>query len=470
MVGGRRDFPGIADLETDRILRQPGALGVVAGELDRLRVQVVADERRVQLGQDTRAGVVLQVAPAIGVVAAQALEAEGARDARGHAQGDPGALDEDGARAAEWVQQRGRRVPARQRQHAGGQVLAQRRLALVQAPAALEQGFTRGVQVQRGGVPGQEQVHAGVRPHRVDAGAFAFQIAQAVADAVLGAQIAVLQALHRALDGRGVHAQGLLGAEPAFPGGVTGQVQDVVFVRDLGVRDLHQDAGRQARIQVGALHARPIGGEGAAGAAGLRVVEAQRLHFRRQRLFQPLGAGGENGEHFGLARFTRAAAAGFHDGRAFGRFSEFRRARGLGFRQVFRRGAVVFEGVVEAPGRGGGRNVLVVQARRALRGAAGARAGRGVAARAVAAACGAPGILPPAARRCGLARATRGFLLAPLIAFRVFLALEVVFGALLLGDQAGAGSGAHALGRGFGVRVARGFLDRQRLARAVLVI
>ncbi|KAG1171294.1 hypothetical protein G6F35_017099 [Rhizopus arrhizus] len=104
---------------------------------------------------------------------AQAFETERARDARGHAQGDPGRLDQDGPRPAERVQQRRRRVPACQGQHAGRQVFAQRGFALVQAPAALEQGFAGGIQVQGGRVARQEQVNAGVRAHRVDAGATA---------------------------------------------------------------------------------------------------------------------------------------------------------------------------------------------------------------------------------------------------------------------------------------------------------
>ena len=64
MVGRRLDLAGITHFETDRVRGQPGALGVVAGELDCLRIQVIADQRRVQLGQDAGAGVFLEVAPA----------------------------------------------------------------------------------------------------------------------------------------------------------------------------------------------------------------------------------------------------------------------------------------------------------------------------------------------------------------------------------------------------------------------
>ncbi|MNI56375.1 hypothetical protein D3C73_1113720 [compost metagenome] len=261
MVGGRRYLAGIADFKTDRIGRQPGALGIVLSEFNGLRIQVIAHQRRVQLRQDARTGIVLQVAPAVGVVVAQPFKTERARNAGRHAKRNPGRFDQDSARPAERVQQRRGGVPAGQGQHAGRQVFAQRRFALVQPPAALEQRFARRVQVQRSRMAGQEQVDARVRTHRVDAGAFALQLAQAVANAILGAQVAVLQALHRALDGRGVHAQRLFGAEPAFPWGVARQVQDIVFMRDFGVRHLHQNAGGQARIQVGALHASPVSRE-----------------------------------------------------------------------------------------------------------------------------------------------------------------------------------------------------------------
>ena len=76
------------------------------------------------------------------------------------------------------------------------------------------------------------------------------------------------------------------------------------------MRDLDQDARCQPRIEVGALHAGPVGAEGTAGAAGAGVFIAQRLHFRGQRFFQTLGAGREDLEHLGLAGLARTAATG----------------------------------------------------------------------------------------------------------------------------------------------------------------
>ncbi|WP_164741226.1 hypothetical protein [Achromobacter spanius] len=79
-----------------------------------------------------------------------------------------------------------------------------------------------------------------------------------------------------------------------------------------------------------------------------------------------------------------------------------------------------------------------------------------------------PALVLPA--RASARFAARLFFLAALIAFRIFLAFYVFLGARDLRNQSGAGTGAGALGRFFGMGVARRFFDRQRLARAVLVI
>ena len=70
----------------------------------------------------------------------------------------------------------------------------------------------------------------------------------------------------------------------------------------------------------------------------------------------------------------------------------------------------------------------------------------------------------------GLAGAARLFFLTPLVAGGVLLAFGVFAGALDLRHQARAGARAGALARAFGLGVAGRFLDRQRLARAVLFI
>src|SRR5690606_24005421 len=250
-VGGRRHFPGIADFEADRVRCQPRALQVCMCGVDGAGIQVVADDGAFQLRGNMGTRLVLDIAPVAGIVVAQPLESERPPDSRRYAQRYPGRFDKYGAAAAERVQQSLGRIPARQGQPAGGEVLTQGRFTLLQAPAPLEEGLAGCVQIRRRAVFVQKQVDARIGPDCIDAGPFAFEIAQTVANAIFGAQIAILQALHGAAYGRGIDPQGLLGAEPTFPWRVLRQLQDVVFVADRAMGDLDQYAGGQPRIEVG---------------------------------------------------------------------------------------------------------------------------------------------------------------------------------------------------------------------------
>ena len=89
----------------------------------------------------------------------QALEREAALQPGRDAAGDLRGLDGDGAGAAAGVVQRaaglGRAAPAGGGEHRGGQRLLQRRVALVLAPAALEERLAGAVDVQRWRAPGR---------------------------------------------------------------------------------------------------------------------------------------------------------------------------------------------------------------------------------------------------------------------------------------------------------------------------
>ncbi|RYH25303.1 MAG: hypothetical protein EON54_24265 [Alcaligenaceae bacterium] len=112
--------------------------------------------------------------PGVRIVTAQALEAQGAGNARRNAQGDPGRFDQQGSAAAEGIHERVLGIPIGQRQHASGQIFPQRRFALVQAPAPFEQGLARGVQIERGGLLEQKQVHARIIGYDIDPAAIEF--------------------------------------------------------------------------------------------------------------------------------------------------------------------------------------------------------------------------------------------------------------------------------------------------------
>src|SRR3546814_14450607 len=58
-----------------------------------------------------------------------------------------------------------------------------------------------------------------------------------------------------------------------------GQVEDVVFVRDLCVGHLQQDARGQPRIQVGPLHARPVGARSEERRVGKECVSTCRSRW-----------------------------------------------------------------------------------------------------------------------------------------------------------------------------------------------
>ena len=115
------------------------------------------------------------------------------------------------------------------------------------------------------------------------------------ADGVLDFQRGEFQALQRGLHGGDVDADGVLGAEPVFPGLLEDQVVDVVFVVVAALAHAHEHAGGDARMQVDQVGVRQ--GAGAVHAAGDLVVH--------------LEGGAELGdfaEFFGKRRFHAARA------------------------------------------------------------------------------------------------------------------------------------------------------------------
>src|SRR5690606_4916168 len=107
----RLHLSGITHFESDCVWREHGAFTICARGLHHAGVEVYADERSVQPGGNSLAGVILDVTPVAGIVVAQAFEAEWTPDAGGHAEGHPGGFDQQSATAAERVKQGRGRVP-----------------------------------------------------------------------------------------------------------------------------------------------------------------------------------------------------------------------------------------------------------------------------------------------------------------------------------------------------------------------
>ena len=143
------------------------------------------DDARGAFGID---GCDFQLLPRVHVVLLQLFEAETALDARRDVQRDLRRFGEERAAAAHRIVKRRAGRPAGQAQDACGEVFAQRRRALVEAPAALEERVAGGVEIERAIVQREEREDADVGLRGVDVRTCAGQFAQAVADRVLHAQ------------------------------------------------------------------------------------------------------------------------------------------------------------------------------------------------------------------------------------------------------------------------------------------
>ena len=151
------------------------------------------------------------------VVPRELLETEGALQSRRDVRGGERRFDRDRAGAAHRVEQRRARRPAGEREHAGGEILAQRRHVDVTPPAALEQRFARRVEIERRLALGEVGVDAHVRPLLVDRRTLAGIGAEAVAHGILDLERRELEARERRARRREVDAQRARDGEVAFP-------------------------------------------------------------------------------------------------------------------------------------------------------------------------------------------------------------------------------------------------------------
>ena len=253
VIGRGQALQRVGRLELDRV-RDARALRVAGGEVGHAKRHVAGPDRHRGL-DDGVARLDLQLAPARGVLPErlQALEREAARQARRDVAGDLRGLDRDRAGAAARVQQAavlGSAVPAGRVDQRRRQRLLQRRLALLLAPAALEQGLAAEVDRDPGVRRVDVQADREIREARVDAGPRAGHVAHHVADGVLDAQRGEVQALQRRALCGDVHADGLVRRDPLRPVDAAPEVVQVVFVAVVAVHHRPQHALRDAAAQV----------------------------------------------------------------------------------------------------------------------------------------------------------------------------------------------------------------------------
>ncbi|MDF3010675.1 MAG: hypothetical protein K0S03_1471, partial [Burkholderiales bacterium] len=152
---------------------------------DRFRIVVAAIELELRR---SRPDLLLHPLPQLGIENAQLLEAEAALRAGRAAARHRGRFHEQRPGPAHRVEERLAALPAAQHDDSGGEVLAQRRLAGLAAPAALEERLAGRVQVQRRPCALEKGVdaHVGTRP--VDVRPTPELVPETVADRVLDAQ------------------------------------------------------------------------------------------------------------------------------------------------------------------------------------------------------------------------------------------------------------------------------------------
>ena len=195
-------------------------------------------------------------------------------------------------------------VPPGGSDHGGSQCFLEWRIALIGAPAALEQRLTRGVDVQRQMICAQVGMHPHIGPGGLDTGPLAVFVAKAVTQRILDTQSSKVQALQGRALGGDVHLEGLARCEPDFPRHFTCGVVQVVFVAIGPMPQLYQHTLRQTAVQVQAQGIAPTGRHGHTRAQGLRLgVRAQPGHFVGQQRFHAGGAGKKQVQlvHIGLS-------------------------------------------------------------------------------------------------------------------------------------------------------------------------
>ena len=294
--GGLGELAYVLLLQNDTI-GHAGAFGVSRGSLDGRQVQVVAIYLVVE-GALLRV-VVVDAVEQIAVEVLPPLKAEAlAKHARIDVSGHESGLDEDGARAAEGVDEVFLEVPPRELHESGRQHLVDGRLDGGHAVAAQVEAVARGVERERAAGFGHVYVETDVGVGDADVGALALRLAEIVDDGVLhliGHELGVAELLR--VD-HGVDGERGFQVEIAAPIDRLHGLIDVVGIFRLEVLDGFQDAHGRAQTEVGPVHHLAVAAERHHAAANLYIVGTQLRQLLRQDFFQALKGLGDEFKFF----------------------------------------------------------------------------------------------------------------------------------------------------------------------------
>ena len=299
----------VAALEVD-LARQPGALQIVEGYPDRGRVPVVAPDRGLdgleprqtrgpalpRLRQEFPPGARFMPQPA-------GHPPMDSGEAGGNVGGNQGALDAEGAGAAQGVEEGGALPghgrPGRTQQDGGRQVFLEGRGAALMAVAPQVQGVAGKVQAEGHLTAMQIGLDAQIRPLPVHAGALAKPGTEAIDDGVLdpqGAKLAVADAALRPVE---LDREGAAQGEMLLPGQGAGPGVKAVAVggREAGQRQQHPVG--DPRPEAGAVGVRERAREAGTPPGLLGRGEAEVTQLIGKQGFQVPGGGGKEVGHGG---------------------------------------------------------------------------------------------------------------------------------------------------------------------------
>ena len=267
------------------VAREAGAAHVALGAADGVGgdVGAVTEELEVALSRV----VVVDRLKKFAVKVWPALEGEAlAIDAGRDVEGDHGGFDEQGARATHGVDEVRLAAPFGEEDHAGGQDLVQRRLALLHAVSTAVQTLARAVEGQRAIVVRDVDMDRHVRVAQAYGGALAGALLEAVGYGVLRAvshELGVAEIL--GIDDR-VHGEGAFGREVSLPlDGLDGLVD---LVRVFGTEAGHglEDAQGGSTVEVGFIKHGLIATKGHHASARLDGLGTERAKLVGQHILQ----------------------------------------------------------------------------------------------------------------------------------------------------------------------------------------
>ena len=264
---------------------QSGSLGIDAGRVDSLHVDVVAVD--VMVERALLRVVVIYLVEEVGIEVGPFLEGILlAEEARSHVACDEGRLDEQGAAAAHRVDEVGLALPSGHHDHAGGQHLVERCLYRLLPVATPVERLAAGVKAECAVVLGDMYMQTEVGVGHGDVGALAGAFAKLVDDGVfhlVGHKLRVAEVIG---EYDGIDRERVVDVEILAPVYLFDSLVDLIGTPGFEVVDRFQNLDGRMQCEVGTVHHFFVTSKRHHASTYLYVVGTQLGQFFRQHRFQ----------------------------------------------------------------------------------------------------------------------------------------------------------------------------------------